>query len=87
MDTEISAIERNKTWELTMLPTGAKTIGVKWVFKTKLNAEEKIDKHKARLMAKGYSQRQGINCNEVVVPVARWDTIRTILSIAAHKGW
>jgi hypothetical protein len=87
MDTEIKAIEKNNTWELTVLPAEAKPIGVKWVFKTKLNEEGKVDKHKARLVAKGYSQRQGIDYNEVFAPVARWDTIRTILALAAHKGW
>jgi hypothetical protein len=87
MNTEIKAIEKNNTWELTVLPAEAKPIGVKWVFKTKLNEEGKVDKHKARLVAKGYSQRQGIDYNEVFAPVARWDTIRTILALAAHKGW
>lgn len=54
MDQEMQAIERNDTWELTMLPSGEKTIGVKWVFKTKFNENEDVDKYKARLVAKGY---------------------------------
>ncbi|PNX88393.1 retrovirus-related Pol polyprotein from transposon TNT 1-94, partial [Trifolium pratense] len=87
MDTEIEAIESNDTWELTHLPTGAKKIGVKWVYKTKYNEEGKIEKHKARLVAKGYSQQHGIDYNEVFAPVARWDTIRTILAIAATNNW
>lgn len=52
MDREIQAIERNGTWELTELPRGAKKIGVKWVFKTKLNEKGEVDKYKARLVAK-----------------------------------
>lgn len=56
IDAEIVAIERNSTWELTDLPVGGKKIGVKWVFKTKLNEHGEIDKHKARLIAKGYVQ-------------------------------
>ncbi|CAJ2647424.1 unnamed protein product [Trifolium pratense] len=87
MDTEIAAIESNDTWELTHLPAGAKKIGVKWVYKTKYNEEGKIEKHKARLVAKGYSQQHGIDYNEVFAPVARWDTIRTILAIAATNHW
>lgn len=87
MDLEIKAIERNDTWELTFLPTDAKKIGVKWVFKTKYNEDGKVDKHKARLVAKGYSQQHGIDYNEVFAPMARWDTIRTVLALAAQNGW
>ena len=87
MDTEIQAIEKNNTWELVELPKGMKKIGVKWVFKTKLNEKGEVDKHKARLVVKGYAQRQGIDYNEVFSPVARWDTIRMLLSLAALRGW
>ena len=53
---EIRAIEENETWELTTLLEGAKKIGVKWVFKTKFNEKDEVDKFKARLVAKGYSK-------------------------------
>ena len=53
MDQEMQAIERNDTWELMALPSGGKTIGVKWVFKTKFNENGEVDKYKARLVAKG----------------------------------
>ncbi|BBG96685.1 hypothetical protein Prudu_005555 [Prunus dulcis] len=49
MDMEMRAIQKNETWELTTLPAGAKRIGVKWVFKTKLNEKGDVDKHKADL--------------------------------------
>jgi hypothetical protein len=87
MDAEIDAIKRNDTWILTTLPAGCNSIGVKWVYKTKYNEKGDIEKHKARLVAKGYTQKHGIDYNEVFAPVARWDTIRTILSIAAYNGW
>jgi len=87
MDAEIKAIERNETWELTDLPKGARKIGVKWVFKTKYNEKGAVDKYKARLVAKGYSQQYGVDYREVFAPVARWDTIRTILALAALKSW
>ena len=57
MDEKIDAIERNETWELTELPPKKQVIGVKWVYKTKCNAERKIYRHKARLVVKGYKQR------------------------------
>ncbi|BBG96765.1 hypothetical protein Prudu_005670 [Prunus dulcis] len=60
MDEEIKSIEKNNTWELTELPQGHKTIGFKWVFKTKLNEKGEIHKHKARLVAKGYKQEYGV---------------------------
>lgn len=62
METATGAIEKQKTWRLISLPSGAKTIGVKWVYKTKFNGEGKIDKHMARLIVKGYSQQYGNVC-------------------------
>ncbi|GAU34012.1 hypothetical protein TSUD_212730 [Trifolium subterraneum] len=87
MESEIEAIKKNDTWELTDLPQGVKPIGVKWIYKTKYNENGKIDKHKARLVAKGYAQKHGIDYSEVFAPMARWDTIRTILSLAALNDW
>ncbi|CAA7019223.1 unnamed protein product [Microthlaspi erraticum] len=87
MKLEIQSIERNNTWELVHLPPHAKKIGVKWVYKTKLNEEGKVEKCKARLVAKGYSQTAGVDYTEVFAPVARWDTIRSLLAVAAQQGW
>ena len=86
MNKEIEAIERNETWVLTTLPEGVNSIGVKWIFKTKLNENGEIDKCKARLMAKGYAQQYGIDYTEVYAPVARLDTIRLIIALAAQEG-
>ncbi|XP_017431881.1 uncharacterized mitochondrial protein AtMg00820-like [Vigna angularis] len=61
MDSEIQSIEKNQTWELMDLPARAKIIGVKWVYKTKLNELGEVDKYKAMLVAKGYSQQHGID--------------------------
>jgi hypothetical protein len=87
MDTEIHAINKNNTWELVDLPRGQKTIGVKWVYKTKLNENGEIDKHKARLVVKGYKQQHGIDYDEVFAPVVRHDTIRLVISLAAQHTW
>ncbi|CAL8991481.1 unnamed protein product [Prunus brigantina] len=70
MDEEIKSIEKNNTWELTELPQGHKTIGVKWVFKTKLNEKGEIYKHKARLVVKGYKQEYGVDYTELFAPPA-----------------
>ena len=87
MDQEIQTIEKNDTWELTVLPSGGKTIGVKWVFKTKFNENGEVDKYKARLVAKGYCQQYGIDYAEIFALVARLDTIRIVISLAAQKAW
>ncbi|GKV36625.1 hypothetical protein SLEP1_g44733 [Rubroshorea leprosula] len=87
MDEEIATIERNNSWELTELPKGKKTIGVKWVYKTKLKENGEVDKYKARLVAKGYKQEFGVDYQEVFAPVARHDTIRLVISLAAQNSW
>lgn len=87
MDAEMEAIMSNKTWELCALPEGKKTVGLKWIYKTKLNAEGQVLKLKARIVAKGYSQQQGIDYEEVFSPVARLETVRLVLAFAAQHGW
>ncbi|KAK0579794.1 hypothetical protein LWI29_031544 [Acer saccharum] len=87
MDDEIRSIEKNKTWELTNLPKGRKAIGVKWVYKTKRNAKGEVQRYKARLVAKGYKQKEGVDYGEVFAPVARLETIRLLISLAAQKSW
>ena len=87
MDAEIEAIERSDTWELTNLPTEAKKVGVKWVYKTKFNENGEVDKYKAQLVAKGYTQEHEVDYTEVSAPIARLDTIRVVISLAALKEW
>eukprot|EP00253_Pinus_taeda_P023712 PITA_23712 len=87
VDEEINAIERNKTWDLVELPKGKEVIGVKWVYKTKSNAEGKIERHKARLVVKGYKQQYGRDYEENFAPVARMKIVREMLSIAAQSKW
>ncbi|GJU16990.1 ribonuclease H-like domain, reverse transcriptase, RNA-dependent DNA polymerase [Tanacetum coccineum] len=87
MEIELDSINKNNTWTLTTLPTNHKAIGLKWVFKTKRDAKGEIIKYKARLVAKGYVQEQGIDFDEVFAPVARIETVRLILALAAYHGW
>ena len=87
MKEELEAIERNSTSELTKLPKKCKSIGVKWIYKIKRNISREITRYKARLVAKGFSQIRGIDYEEVFSPVARAESIRTIISMATQFKW
>jgi len=69
------------------LPLGAKKIGDKWIFKTKFNEFDEVDKCKVRLVAKGNSQQHGVDYTEVFAPVAKMDAVRMIIAFAAQKSW
>jgi len=86
MDLEIEAINKNGTWELTELPEGGKKIGVKWIYKTKFIENGDVDKYKARLVVKGYTQQHGVDYTEVFAPVARMETICLVVALAAQRG-
>ena len=87
MQEELAMINKNQTWELVERPEHRKVIGVKWVFRTKLNADGSINKHKARLVVKGYAQIFRVDFFDTFAPVARQNTIRMLLAIATQKGW
>ena len=84
MDEELKMIEKNQTWELVNRPENKEVIGLKWVYKTKYNEDDSVQKYKARLVAKGYFQKPGIDFNETFAPVVRMETIRTVLALAAQ---
>ena len=87
MKDELEMIEKNQTWILVDRPTHKKAIGVKWVYRTKLNPDGSVNKHKARLVVKGYAQMFRVDFCETFTLVARLDTIRMLLALAAQKGW
>ena len=83
----MNAIEKNQTWDIVDIPAEKTSIGVKWVYKTKLNEKGELEKHKARLVSNRYAQKYGVDYDETFSSVARMDTIRAILSIATQKQW
>ena len=87
MEDEINMIKKNQTWELVDRPSNRKVIGVKWVYKIKMNPDGTISKFKARLVVKGYSQQPGIDYGDTFAPVARLDTVKTLITLAAQEKW
>ena len=87
MQEEIKALIQNRTWDLVPRPPTTNIVGSKWVFKTKLKEDGTIDRYKARLVARGFSQIPGLDFGETFSPVIKHTTIRMIFSLAVTLGW
>ena len=84
---EINSLISNGTWDIVPLPKDRKAIGSRWVFKVKRNADGTIERYKARVVAKGFSQRPGVDYSEVFAPTFRMASIRTIIALAAKHDY
>jgi len=87
LNEELRALEDNGTWELTTLPTGKSAIGWKWFYKTKLKSDGAIERYKATLVVRGFSQEYGLDYEETFAPAAKMTTVRAVLAVAAIKQW
>ena len=84
MNEEYKSMQDNRVWELVPLREGVKPIGCKWIFKTKRNSKGNMEKYKACLVAKGYTQKEGIDYKEILSPVSSNDSFRTIMALVAY---
>ena len=80
-------MDLNNTWTITQLPPNKKPITSKWLLKLKLNSDETVAKHKARLVVRGFTQQYGLDFKETFSPVAKITTLRLLLSLAASQHW
>ncbi|CAM8888782.1 unnamed protein product [Rhodiola kirilowii] len=87
MDKEIKALEANNTWILTELPAGKTLVDCKWVYKLKFKSDGTLERYKARLVARGFTQVEGLDYHDTFAPVAKMTTIRCLLAVAAVKHW
>jgi hypothetical protein len=87
MDSEYTALMKNKTWHLVPPKKGINVIDCKWVYKIKRKSDGSLDRYKARLVAKGFKQRYSIDYEDTFSPVVKAATIRIILSIVVSRGW
>ena len=87
MNEEMESLKRNGTWEEVELPQGRKIVDCKWVFKVKQKADGSVERYKARVVAKGFSQQYGTDYDETYAPVARYDSFRLLIAIASYHSW
>ena len=87
MDEEIRAIQKNNTWDIVERPQTASPITAKWIYKVKKDSSGNIIKLKARIVARGFQQTEGVDFSDIFASVVRWSTIRTILALAARFSW
>ena len=84
---EYDSIVRNSAWEIVPRPEGKSVVGLRWIYKVKQAADGSVEKYKARFFARGFSQIEGIDYEETFAPIARYSSIRTILSLSAQMWW
>ena len=87
MKSEMKSLSDNNVWDLVQLPIGKKAVGSKWVYKVKRGADGSVERHKARLVAQGFSQRYGADYDETFSPVVRSESLRSLVAISVQCGF
>ena len=84
---ELKALEKNNTWDITDLPNRKSTVSCKWLFSMKCHANGSVERYKARLVARGYTQSYGIDYEETFATAAKLNTIQVLVSRATNYDW
>jgi hypothetical protein len=87
MTEEYQSIIKNDAWEIVPRPKSKDVVSSKWLFKIKHVSDGSIEKYKERFVARGFSQKEGIDYEETFAPVARYTSIKTIIALAAKMKW
>ena len=83
---EYKSIMQNDIWEVVPRRVGKSVITSRWLYKVKFGADGSVEKYKARFVARGFSQIEGVDYGETFTPVAQYTSIRTMISLAAKMG-
>ena len=78
---------KNDVWEVVLRLEGKSVVTLRWIYKIKHVADGSIEKYKARFLACGFSQKEGVDYDETFTPVARYTSIRVIISLVSVLGW
>jgi hypothetical protein len=84
---EYDSIVKNSAWEIVPRLIDKSVVGSRWIYKVKQAVDGSVEKYKARFVAQGFSQIEGIDYDETFAPVARYSSIRSILALSAQMGW
>jgi hypothetical protein len=85
MEDELKSMSTNDVWDLVEIHDGVKPVGCKWVFKIKCDSKGNVDTFIARLIAKGYTQKEGVDYNETFSPMTKKDSFRIVMALVAHS--
>ena len=83
----MNALKQYDTWELVPPFTRVQPISYKWVYKVKTHLGESIERYKARLMARGFSQKYGLDYNDTFSSIPKITTVHFLLALATSKSW
>ncbi|CAN6695276.1 unnamed protein product [Malus baccata var. baccata] len=87
MAKELQALHENNTWTIVKLPKGKKVVGSRWVYKTKFHSDGTIERNKARLVTRGFTQTYGVDYKKTFAPVAKMNNVRVLLSVSINNAW